>query len=249
LRAAAARWKGFPLAVYRSYTQPRHRQAIDELRQFGLYFARTGDYSTALSAQEKIVDIIDNRTKDWKNLDQRFSWLAQAKSDLSAPFVMKTTQGQALFKRVQSLLAAISAEHQKRECLAVAAKLDETAGRLEDKDLFAKAAQLYRESFEIKAKNLGMNNAETLSSIVALAHALSFEQKYKDADLAFQKALGIYHANKSFQDRSYVTLLESYAQMLAAANEKTKADKIYEEARTYYRWHDAKAAQRSSTIK
>jgi tetratricopeptide (TPR) repeat protein len=61
------------------------------------------------------------------------------------------------------------------------------------------------------------------------------QKKYKEADTVYQKVLALYHANKQFQDRSYATALESYAQMLASAGQKVKADKIYEDARTFYR--------------
>jgi tetratricopeptide (TPR) repeat protein len=185
-----------------------------------------------------VVGSIDRTTKIWENLDQRFASLAQAKSDLNAPWVMESEQGRILRKKVELSLSELSAEHEKRECLEVAAKLDQTASRLESHYLFAKAEDMHRESLEIKSKNLGANNAEILTSLNGLARTLSLQKKYKEAIAAYQKALAFYNANKQFQDRGYASVLESYAQVLASSGQKAKADKVYEDARAFYRQHE-----------
>jgi tetratricopeptide (TPR) repeat protein len=232
------KWKDFPLETYRDYTQPKRKQTPEPLRLFASFFASNGDHTLSLEAQNAVLGSIDRTTKIWNNLDQRFAALAEAKKDLSAPWVMQSEQGKNLRQKVEHSLSEIAAEHEKRECLAVAAKLDETASNLESRDLFAKAEEMHRESLGIKTKNLGPKNAEILSSLNGLARTLSMQKKYKEADTVYHKALALYRANKQFQDRSYASALESYAQMLASAGQKVKADKIYEDARTFYRAHE-----------
>jgi tetratricopeptide (TPR) repeat protein len=232
------KWKGFPVETYKEYTRQDRKQTPGPLRQFALYFASKGDYATSLEAQSAVVGSIDRTTKIWENLDQRFASLAQAKSDLNAPWVMESEQGRILRKKVELSLSELSAEHEKRECLEVAAKLDQTASRLESHYLFAKAEDMHRESLEIKSKNLGANNAEILTSLNGLARTLSLQKKYKEAIAAYQKALAFYNANKQFQDRGYASVLESYAQVLASSGQKAKADKVYEDARAFYRQHE-----------
>lgn len=231
------KWKDFPVETYRDYARQDRKQTPRQLRQFAVYFASKGDYALSLEAQSEVVGSIDRTTKIWGNLDQRCVSLAQAKSDLDAPWVMQSEQGEILRKKVELSLSEISAEYEKRECLKVAAKLDETANKLESNYLFAKAAEMHRESLDIKSKNLGPNNPEILSSLTGLARTMSVQKKYKEADAAYQKALAFYNANKQLQDRSYANVLESYAQMLASSGQKMKADKVYEDARTFYRQH------------
>jgi tetratricopeptide (TPR) repeat protein len=238
LSESANKWKNFPLEVYLVYVHEVLKQTPSALRQFALYFASKGEYETALTAQRAIINSINRTTKDWNNMDQRLAALTQVKSDLSAPWVMQSEQGKTLRKDVELALVELAAEHEKRECLEVAAKLDETASKLERRDLFDKAAEMHRESLDIKSKNLGPNNPEILSSLNGLARTLSVQKKYKEADAAYQKILAFYNANKQLQDRSYASVLESYAQMLASSGQKTKADKVYEDARIFYRQRD-----------
>jgi tetratricopeptide (TPR) repeat protein len=238
LTESEKKWKSFPVETYKEYTRQDRKQTPGPLRQFALYFASKGDYATSLEAQSAVVGSIDRTTKIWENLDQRFASLAQAKSDLNAPWMMGSEQGRILRKKVELSLSAISAEHEKRECLEVAAKLDETASQLESRDLFHKAEEMHRESLDIKIRNLGPNNPEILSSLNGLARTLSVQKKYKEADAAYQKALAFYNANKRIKDRAYANVLESYAQMLVCSGQKTRADKVYEESRAFYRQMD-----------
>jgi tetratricopeptide (TPR) repeat protein len=238
LSESANKWKNFPLEAYLAYVHQVLNQTPSALRQFALYFASTGDYETSLKAQNAIFISVNRITKDWNNMDQRLTLLTQVKSDLSAPWVMQSEQGKTLRKDVELALAGLVVEHEKRECLDVAAKLDATANQLEDRYLFAKAADMHRESLNIKTKNLGPNNPEVLSSLNGLARTLSVQKKYKEADAAYRNALAFYNANKQFRDRDYASMLESYAQMLASSGQKAKADKVYEDARTFYRQMD-----------
>jgi tetratricopeptide (TPR) repeat protein len=230
-------WHAFPGSVYRTYTKDASAsgESPEVLSVFVDFFVEAKDYNLALAALNRSLGLVKRHPNVWMSLDDKFSTASKLKDQTSAPWVMHTATGEETVKEATALVDHLSKLIAQRECLSVAADLDATAAKLEERDLFAKAEQLYRESVQIKKKNLGPKHVEVLSSLVALARVLSMQDKFAEAASTYAEALALYSANKSFRDRSYGTMLESYAQVLVRANKTAQADKIYAEAREFYR--------------
>ena len=230
-------WHAFPGSVYRTYTKNESAsgESPEVLSVFVDFFVETKDYNLALAALNRSLGVVKRHPNAWMSLDDKFLTASKLKEQASAPWVMRTATGGETIKEATALVEYLSRLVAQRECLSVAADLDATAEKLEERDLFAKAEQLYRESVQIKKKNLGPNHIETVSSLVALARVLSLQDKCAEATSTYAEALTIYNANKSFRDRSYGDMLESYAQVLVKANRTAQADKVYAEAREFYR--------------
>lgn len=236
LQRSKAKWPGLPMEVFENFIPWSFHHSSNALIQFSRYFAGVHDEQNALLALETIR-MANTSQHEWIDLPQRFEALRKLDAELETPWVEKSARGKELTAKVSHDLQVVVLEKQKRECLDVAAKLEVAAAQLESHNLFEKAQEMRQESYEIKAKNLGQNNRETLTSLVATAQTAAFQNKFNQASELFEKALKIYQTNKSFQDRTYAQVLESYAQMLSNAHQTAKADKLYEQARLYYQSH------------
>ena len=118
------------------------------------------------------------------------------------------------------------------ECLGMAQSLDRTAWNLEQDGQYAMAEKLYKQALMIKQKNLGADAPETLAQnadfgrlCAERGHTAEACKYYEDGLKGLRKLPN--------PGRTYTTMLESYGDMLDRTNNKTLAEKIYEEARTY----------------
>lgn len=116
------------------------------------------------------------------------------------------------------------------ECLGMAQKLDRTAFNLEKRGQFEMAEKLYRQALSIKVKNLGLDNIETIKQNADLARTSAAQGRKTQACKYYEDALA--KLKKTPQaEAAYASMLESYGDMLEQMKDKSKANKIYEEAR------------------
>lgn len=127
------------------------------------------------------------------------------------------------------------------ECLGMAQKLDRTAFNLEVDGQYSMAEKLYRQALSIKAKNLGLNNVETIKQNADLARIAAAKGNKDLACKYYEEAL-LKLKTTPKAESAYASTLESYGDMLEQFNYKAKANKIYEEAR-------AANAKRAKTLR
>ena len=118
------------------------------------------------------------------------------------------------------------------ECLHMADELDRTAFDLETEQTYEMAMRLYKESLEIKTKNLGTINTDTIQQYGDIARVYASEHKYKQAEETYEQALALFRKLRGPRE-GYVTMLENYGDMLNQTNQKQKATEILNEANRY----------------
>ncbi len=145
-------------------------------------------------------------------------------------------------QKIQSDAQAMWHEWNRRlECLGMAKKLDCTAFSLEKDGQYSMAEKLYRQALSIKAKNLGLNNVETIKQNADLARIAAAKGNKDLACKYYEEAL-LKLKTTPKAESAYASTLESYGDMLEQFNYKAKANKIYEEAR-------AANAKRAKTLR
>jgi tetratricopeptide (TPR) repeat protein len=190
-------------------------KAIDKLNKIvkGISVAEIDLYSKSQLLKRAKFTLID-----------RLAQLAASNSGVSSDEVAKYRK---LTSHADELLTSWKRELQ---CLGMASELDRTAFKLETQGEYEMAERLYRQSQAIKAKNLGAESNETLAQYADFARLCSArghnDEAIKYYEIAVQEL-----RKKANQDRTYISILESYGDLLDRTNHKAEADKIYEEAR------------------
>jgi tetratricopeptide (TPR) repeat protein len=115
------------------------------------------------------------------------------------------------------------------ECLQMANDLDQTAFKLEKQQKYDMAMKLLNDSLEIKTKNLGPMNTDTIQQYGDIARVYASEHRYKQAEETYEQALALFRKLQGPRE-GYVTMLENYGDMLNRTNQKQKATKILNEA-------------------
>jgi tetratricopeptide (TPR) repeat protein len=122
------------------------------------------------------------------------------------------------------------------QCLEMAHKLNAMAGYLLADRNYARAEKLYKDALEIKRKNLGPNDPDTLTEVLNLARLYGAQGNYALASQTFEQLLSNYRKLPKPPDE-YATTLESYGDMLNSAKKEKEAELVYAEARAFYRKH------------
>jgi tetratricopeptide (TPR) repeat protein len=162
----------------------------------------------------------------------------KAKVDLLRPIVSELEK--LLYNHVseakEALAQAQSLYDQYKQraigCLTIAEKLDHVAWKLERDGSYDMAEKLYKQSVEIKEKNLGKNNPYTLSAYGDLARLDADQEHYKDAQNIYEQALASFRRLPD-PGTLYASMLQDYGDMLNRSKQAEKANKIYSEAREY----------------
>jgi tetratricopeptide (TPR) repeat protein len=95
------------------------------------------------------------------------------------------------------------------------------------------AEKLYKQALLIKQKNLGPENPESIAQNSDLARVSAARGRKSQACKYYEDGLKALRKLPN-PGRAYATMLESYGDMLDRMNDKTRAEKIYEEARIYH---------------
>jgi tetratricopeptide (TPR) repeat protein len=247
LKAGDTKWNGFSQRLYARYTKEPMRIEPEPLHEFAKYFSEQKDYPAALRAFQREYIAVNDSPTTWDLLDSLAHKVDLLKSDLSKQMSIPARSAIDLRQRVSALAAELAQRRRARSCLQTALKLDTMAHTLSDSGMYTKAEGLFRGSWDIKEKNLGLENAETVSTLIELAKNLAYQGKYVEAIPWFNKARGICEHDKRFQDSSYGSFLDLYAQVLAHQNDRVGADRIYDAARNFYKAQESPISPATNT--
>ncbi len=191
-------------------------------------------YSVALDSLDKVIDNIrassfDMYTKSvlMTQLMNNFKLAALSKDSSSGLSSEDTRRAEKLNTQVEEQILAWKRE---MECLGMAQKLDRTAWKLELSGQYEMAEKLYKQALLIKHKNLGAESLETLAQNGDLARVCVALGRKREACRYYEDALKALR-NHPNPGRTFVTMLENYGDMLDRLHEKSKSERIYEEAR------------------
>lgn len=233
-------WRGFGNSLYKRNLWPPSTlsDSPETLSQFAEFFMSIKDYKNAAIAISQTLAAINDSPDSWVSLDSKFAAVASLDDAFQlSNDIRKSSELSKFSAELSSLKGRLASEIEKRQCLEIAAQLDDTAEKLDRQNLFAKAEELHRDSFNIKKQKLGASHAETLNALVSLARDLGWENKFKESSIAFANAHAIYQSQPALQNRDYANMLDSYAQMLNHAHDEKAAAKIYEEEQKFFRTH------------
>jgi tetratricopeptide (TPR) repeat protein len=120
------------------------------------------------------------------------------------------------------------------DCIHMAERLDANGWRLEKAGMTEMAQKAFKESLEIKTKNLGQDDPDTLAAYGDQARLCADEGHFAEAQDIYERTLAKY---RKLQNRGtpYASMLESYGDMLNRMGHTAKANAIYAEARNYYK--------------
>ncbi|MBS1996986.1 MAG: tetratricopeptide repeat protein [Cyanobacteria bacterium SZAS LIN-2] len=164
--------------------------------------------------------------------DEKLKYLQKLFAYLNWPDIMKANGQPGLLTRVSSSLKILTERMRKSQCLTMAAKLNETADKLEKACEYTMARKLYKEALDIKEKNLGPNAPETTMQILDVARTAGEEKHYSEATALFEKAIALLKKDAARTDKSDLrNALQNYGQLLNEMKQEKKAEVIYNEAR------------------
>jgi len=210
-------------------SKPGVKEAEHDLKRAQLFesiFLRTTQPPPTLHTFELLVDNI--QTSD--NLQPR----------MKLPLLKYVMTG--MDKYLQKSPSANLKEHveqlqndYKREvqCLTMSDQLNEMAAKLKAIGAYRQALKLYLRVLDIRQKNLGPNDADTISEYGDMADLLAAEGKQSEAQKMYERALDQFRKLPN-PGRNYGTMLETYAQFLVTAKQQQKASQIYDEAKAFY---------------
>lgn len=163
----------------------------------------------------------------------------KAKLDLLQPILSKLERlldrHVAEAKEAQIQVQSLYNQYKERAigCLHMAENLDHVAWKLEKTESYAMAEKLYKQSLDIKEKNLGNNNPYTLFAYGDLARLDADQEHYKDAQNIYEQTLASFRRLPN-PGALYASMLQDYGDMLNRSKQPDKAEKIYREAREYF---------------
>ncbi len=192
------------------------------------------------AAIEDLGKVVENISTSDMSLPTKASLLKKVKADINQTVEEQGTRsGLTAEEVINSQKTKARAEElstnwkRELECLGMAQKLDRTAWSLERDGQLPMAEKLYKQALQIKQKNLGFDDPETLAQNADLARLSAASGHKAEACKYYEEALKALRKPPN-QGRTYASMLESYGDLLDRMHEKTRAEKIYEEARNYY---------------
>lgn len=204
-----------------------------KLCQSGIEAITAKQYSVAIDSLDKAVENI--RTTSFDTFTKS-ELLTQLMNNFKAILSKDANPSLSSGEELKAQKVKTDAEEQlltwkrEMECLGMAQKLDRTAWKLELAGQYAMAEKLYRQALLIKHKNLGAESLETLAQNGDLARVCVALGRKREACRYYEDALKALR-NHPNPGRTYVTMLENYGDMLDRMHEKSRAERIYEEAR------------------
>jgi hypothetical protein len=118
-----------------------------------------------------------------------------------------------------------------RPCMEMAEQLNKTAFALERTNEYDMAWKLYQQALEIKQKNLGEKNIETIRQLLDMARAAGGQKRFAVSQSLYKQALATMQSNPQADKSDIVSALENYAQILADSQHNAEANKVYEQAK------------------
>lgn len=204
-----------------------------KLCQSGIEAIESKQYSVAIDSVDKAVENI--RTTSFDTYTKSVL-LTQLMNNFNAVLSKDGNPNLSSEDELKAQKVKTDAEEQilawkrEMECLGMAQKLDRTAWKLELSGQYEMAEKLYKQALLIKHKNLGAESLETLAQNGDLARVCVALGRKREACRYYEDALKALR-NHPNPGRTFVTMLENYGDMLDRLHEKSKSERIYEEAR------------------
>lgn len=193
------------------------------------------DYTSALTKADSVVENISSSEMDTLSKSYLLNRVLKSVIDKAVQFAAAdsgaTGDSVTKYRRVKSHAEELLTTWKKEsECLGMAQELDKTALELECGGKYDMAEKLYKQALQIRRKNLGDSNPETLAQNADLARISVARGEKEQARAYFEDALKELRKHPN-PGRTYSYMLESYGDMLDKLNDKAEAEMIYEEAR------------------
>jgi Tetratricopeptide repeat len=183
----------------------------------------------ALSTYNLLIESIDS-ARDL-DLAAKLAFLSPVSSRLDKIAAGGSTEARQLQLKVADLCTGY---RRSLDCIHMAERLDANGWRLEKAGMTEMAQKAFKESLEIKTKNLGQDDPDTLAAYGDQARLCADEGRFAEASDIYERTLAKY---RKLQNRGtpYASILESYGDMLNRTGHTAKANAIYAEARNYYK--------------
>jgi tetratricopeptide (TPR) repeat protein len=190
---------------------------------------RQGNIENALVSYEDTLTILSS-------IGSINEYVAKSQREICSRILnsLKSTESarlKALHARAQNVSNAANHKMMQLECIALSKHLAETGSRLERMGQYETAGKLHAASAEIKLKNLGANDAETVRQQVDSARALMTAGKLEDAEVLLNAAIKTMRKSTEFDEGYVRAVLESHADILSRLNRDAEAQKLYAELR------------------
>jgi tetratricopeptide (TPR) repeat protein len=200
---------------------------VATLQSAGEYVKR-GQISGALSLyRQAITYIVSAKTID---LYDKLAFLTPISHDLDKIAAKGSKGTRELLERTRDLCTVY---RRSLDCIQMAEELDRSGWRLEKSGFTHMAEKAFKESLDIKRKNLGLNDPDTLAAYGDLARLSADRGQFTAAESIYEEALSQYR-KLSDPGAPYANMLEAYGDMLNRRHQTAKAEKIYAEARRFY---------------
>lgn len=190
--------------------------------------AKSGDDSKSKISFEASIDLLDqikpNSIESAQTLIATCDQLTAGLSKQNSSYAETLVSSRELLQRAHHQLMQI-------ECLTLSQNLVRAGEQLQRKGNFESATKLLAAASDIKQKNLGDSDEETLKQKVDTGRALFHAGKKESALAQVALATKQLRSLPSRDDDFFRSALELYADMLSQSNKEADAQKIYEELR------------------
>lgn len=166
------------------------------------------------------------------SLNKVLSEIAAVETELRSPMLSRAA------KRKEGLNTAISQKKLQeeqirlRQCLTMAADLNTTAFDLERSGHDEKAQKLYINALEIKQLNLDKDDPEIALQMADVGRVCATLNQAEKSQEYFEKSLKLLRESSRASQKVLIQTLQDYGQSLNRMNLTTKADRVYDEARS-----------------
>ncbi len=208
------------------------RGNISDLMTVGNYYRHNGNSTQALAVCKEIVPTIEKFSHSDR---QSVNELTDLITVLDSTEMRKENECSSCRANAKDRLDFHADQIRRRQCLEMAAQLNQTAFSLEANNDYAMAHKLYREALDIKQLNLRPDDPETANQMVDVARMAAAQKQFREAQTLFEQALAILRIHDVSNHSDTISALEKYGEVLNQMNQKDKAERICSDARTLAR--------------